>query len=117
MNFNIHQKVIFAARSGNLELVKERVSEGGDVNYQDPMHGSALVTAIHNYDDTLVEWLIANGADVNLVNEHGIGPLEVALHSNSKPSIVKQLTWSGAKLNKKSRQYYSQRLEACLING
>ncbi len=117
MSFNIHQKVIFAVRSGNLELVKERVSIGGDVNYQDPKHGSALVTAINNHDDVLIEWLIENGADVNLANEHEIGPLEVALHSNPEPSIVKQLAWAGARLNKKSRQYYSQRLEECLKNG
>jgi len=117
MSFNIHQKVIFAVRSGNLDLVKERVFTGGDVNYQDAVHGSALVIAINNNDEVLVKWLIDNGADVNLSNEHEVGPLEVALHSIPKPSIVKLLAWSGAKLNKKSRHYYSQRLEECLKNG
>ena len=42
MSFTINQKVIFAVRAKNLELLKERISDGGDINYQDPIHSSAL---------------------------------------------------------------------------
>ncbi len=116
MSFNIHQKVIFAVRSGNLELIKERVESGGDVNYQDDQHGSALVAAIHSGNERVLAWLIENGADVTATNERDIGFLEVALR-DPNPVIVRQLAWAGAKLNKKSREYYGQRLEECLKHG
>jgi len=116
MNITLHQKVIFAVRSNNIELVKERIAEGGDINYQDPKYGSALVTAINNGNEHTLKWLIENGVDVTATNEHGIGALEVALR-HPKPAIVKLLAWSGAKLNKKAREYYGQRLEDCLKIG
>ncbi len=116
MCFTIDQKVIFAARSGNIDLLKERVSFGGSVNLYDPNHGSALIAAICNEHKEIISWLIANGADVNFEHRHGIGPLEVALH-HPNPEIVKILAWSGAKLKKKSRSIYGERLEECLKNG
>ena len=116
MSITLDQKVIFAARSGNLELLKERIASGGSVNTFDPKHGSSLLAAISNGHKEIVSFLIANGADVNHEHHHGIGPLEVALrHPN--PEIVKLLSWSGAKLKKKTRKYYGQRLEACLKDG
>ena len=77
---------------------------------------------IEHFDDEekaaqeIISYLIENGADVNHEHHHGIGPLEVALrHPNHE--IVKLLAWSGAKLKRKSREYYGERLEECLKNG
>lgn len=83
------------------------MSLGADVNYQDKMYGSAPVTAINNGNEVLIEWLIDKGVNVNLVNEHDIGPLEIALRSNAKPGIVKLLVWAGAKLNRGQIQHRS----------
>ncbi len=116
MGINIHQKVIFAVRGGNLELVKERVSSGGDLNYQDSTHGSALVAAIKSGNEEILSWLVENGVDVNAENEYGKSPLEVALH-NPNSAIVRKLVWGGAKLEKKARPYYAERLTECLKNG
>ena len=115
MAFTINQKVIFAVRGRNLDLLKERISKGGDINYQDPEHGSALITAIKNEDETILQYLLENGVNVNTENSHGIVPLEVALHQ-SNDDIVKKLSWSGAKLNSRSRPHWKERLEACLKN-
>ncbi|MES9944924.1 MAG: ankyrin repeat domain-containing protein [Candidatus Thiodiazotropha sp.] len=116
MSITLDQKVIFAARSGNLELLKERIASGGSVNTYDPKHGSALIAAIGNGHKAIISYLIENGVDVNHEHHDGIGPLEVALR-NPNPEIVKLLAWSGAKLRKKTREYYGKRLEECLRNG
>lgn len=113
MAFTKDQLVIFAARSGNLALLRERVSAGGDVNYFDSDHGSALTAAIRAMNLPTVEWLIANGADVNAEYRDGIGPLEIALH-HPVPEIVDLLLQAGARLGRKARPYYAQRLTECL---
>jgi len=111
MTITLDQKVVFAARSGNLELLKERISAGGSIE-----DGAALLVAIRNKNKEIISFLIESGADLNFEHHHGIGPLEVALrHPN--PEIVKLLAWSGAKLKKKSREYYRERLEQCLKEG
>jgi ankyrin repeat protein len=115
MAFTINQKVIFAVRGKNLELLKERISEGGDVNHQDPEHGSPLVAAINNEDEAILQYLIENGANVNAENSHGIVPLETALH-HSSDEVVRKLSWLGAKLNSRARPHWKERLEACLKN-
>jgi len=113
MSFTIDQLVIFAARSGNLPLLQERVKAGGNINYIDSYHGSALsVTIIQGHLEVL-EWLIANGVDVNVEYHDGIGPLEIALRSPKTP-VVYRLACAGAKLRKKTRPYYRERLEKCL---
>ena len=38
--------VIFASRSGNYELLLERIEKGGNVNAFDNIHGSPLIAAI-----------------------------------------------------------------------
>ena len=113
MAFTKDQLVIFAARSGNLALLRERVSAGGDVNYFDSHHGSALMAAIRAVNLPTVEWLIANGADVNAEYRDGIGPLEIALY-HPVPEIVGLLLQAGARVRKKARPYYAQRLTKCL---
>ena len=81
------QLVIFAARSGNVAALRERVAA--------------------------VEWLLANGADVNAQYGDQIGPLEVALY-HPNPEVVGLLLRAGARLRKKVRPYYAARLKNCL---
>jgi ankyrin repeat protein len=113
MTFSLDQQVIFAVRARNLDLVKVRIEAGGDINYQDPKHGSALVSAINNEDEAILQFLIESGVNVNAENPHGIVPLEVALH-HANNSIVRKLSWSGAKLSSRSRPHWKERLGACL---
>ena len=113
MAFTLDQKIIFAVRARNLELVKERIKAGGDLNHQDSMYGSALVSAINNGDEVILQFLIDSGADVNAENPHGIVPLEIALH-HANSNIVRIFSWSGAKLNSRSRPHWKERLDECL---
>ncbi len=113
MSFTKDQLVIFAARTGNLPLLKERVEAGGDINGFDPTYGSALGEAIRQSNLEVVDWLLKNGVDLEVQQHDGVGPLEIALN-HPKPELVYKLVCAGAKLRKRSRPHYRQRLEECL---
>lgn len=112
--FSIHQLTIFAARSGNLELLKERIKAGGDINYIDQQFGSALSGAIRTSKLEIIDYLIKNGVNVNASYYDDIGPLEIALR-NPDIHVVYILLCAGARLRKKTRPYYKSRMEECLI--
>lgn len=113
MAFTKHQLVIFAARSGNVAALCERVRDGGDINHFDARHGAPLMAAIRHDRVAAVEWLLANGADVNAEYRDQIGPLEVALYQPN-PEVVGLLLRAGARLKNKARPYYVARLTKCL---
>jgi ankyrin repeat protein len=113
MGLTKHQLVIFAARPGNIALLRDRVAAGGDVNYFDPRYGAALIEAIRSARLPTIEWLLDNGADVNAEYHDQIGPLEVALR-HPEPDVVHLLLRAGARLRKRTRPYYAARLEECL---
>jgi hypothetical protein len=113
MTITIDQHVIFAARAGNLPLLKDRVEAGGNINHIDPQHGSALAEAIRGRHIEVLEWLIANGANVTIQYRDAFGPLELALvHPDSE--VVYQLVCAGAKLTRTARPNYRKRLEGYL---
>ena len=113
MAFTKHQLVIFAARSGNVAALRDRVRAGGDINHFDPKHGAPLMAAIRNDRVAAIEWLLANGADANAEYGDQVGPLEVALY-HPNPEVVNLLLRAGARLRKTARPYYSARLKNCL---
>jgi ankyrin repeat protein len=95
--FTIHQLLIFAARGGNLDLMRERIAAGADVSYVDVDHGSALFAAIAGHHLSAVEFLIANGADVRMADAHGQGPLEYSLR-HGDDNITAALLRASARL-------------------
>ncbi len=73
--------LLYAAREGNIEAVKQHLAAGTDVNAKDddgwtPLHGAA-----QGGHKEIAEILIANGADVNAKNEDGDTPLDWANQS------------------------------------
>ncbi len=115
MELTLDKLLIFAVRNGNLELVKERIEAGADVNYQDPQAGSALGAAIHNDDVSLAQYLLEAGADANLPNEHGTVPLELALH-HAGDNMVRKLAWFGGKITSRCRPHWRERLEPASVS-
>ena len=115
MSHNIHQEVIFAVRGKNLDLLMERVSAGGDINYQDEKYGSAIAEAINTGNEEILQYLIEQGANLNLESSNGIYPLEIALH-HASDDIVRKLSWSGAKISSRCRPHWKERLSLCLAN-
>lgn len=109
MTITINDLVVFAARSGNAALLRERIANGGNVNSD---NGAALRVATANGNFEIIEILIENGADVNPVVT-GFGPLEVALRCKQADAAYKLLC-AGAKLQRTTRPYYRERLESVL---
>ena len=94
-----------AAQSGHIELVKQHIAAGTDVNAKDKTGGTALISATLNGQKEIIELLIANKADLNIGLEKGKW---TALHFASTPmstkgfsdlEILEVLLKSGAAVN------------------
>ena len=84
--------LIYSARLGDLEAVKECLTEGeAPVDSLDKETGNtALHMASANGFEEIASHLISQGADINLVNKNGNTPLHWAC-VNGKLSVVKLL--------------------------
>jgi ankyrin repeat protein len=95
-----------AARTGNIEAVKQHLAAGADVDvkgdFGTPLH-YAMMYGRRDVDALLevVELLIAGGADVNAKNDGGWTPLHGATSQGHK-EVVELLIDKGADVNAKS---------------
>ena len=60
---------MYAARTGDLEGMKECIAEGVPLNYQDSLGNTALHMACANRFEAIVVFLLDQRADVNIQNE------------------------------------------------
>jgi len=107
--FTLNELLIFAARSGNLQLMRERLTAGAEVSYYDERRGSALFAAIASHQLSAVELLLSHGAKVRMTDAHGDGPLEYALY-HQDDCITAVLLASGARLQSHSRPHFRAQL-------
>jgi len=68
-----------AARNGNIEVVKQHLAEGVDMNAKDRHGDTLLYNAVEHGHKEIVVRLITNGADVNAKDEDGEKPLDWAI--------------------------------------
>lgn len=84
---DIHTAVV----SGNMEVVKQHIAAGSDLNAKDPFGGSSpLISAAVFGKTDMAKVLLDAGVDVNFQNNEG----STALHSAAffcRPEIVKML--------------------------
>lgn len=71
--------MMFAAREGDLDMVRLLVSAGADVNIISFEYGSPLVVAAENHHEKVALYLLEQGADPNVVDRWGIAPIHYAL--------------------------------------
>ncbi len=71
-----------AAMMGMIELVKQHIASGTDVNSKDDSGSTPLHRAALNGRKETVELLIANGAEVNAKDNLGWTPLDFAIIRN-----------------------------------
>ena len=78
--------LLFAARDGNMEAVQALVEAGADI---DQVAGgdaaSPMVIALANGHYTIGKYLLDRGADPNLVNVDGLGPLYATVNMRYAP--------------------------------
>ena len=91
LDISIHM----AAEDGNIEVVKQHIAAGTDVNAKEE-DGTPLHYAAWNGHKEIVELLIAAGADVNAKNNIGHTPLDSAIEYN-QPQIADLLRKHGGK--------------------
>ena len=97
LNISIHD----AARTGNIEAVKQHLTAGTDVNAMDKHGGTPLLWAISSVSHKeIAELLISKGADVNAKDKMSMTPLHYAAAYGQK-EIAELLIENGADLNAK----------------
>jgi len=72
-----------AAYKGNIEVVKQHLAAGTDVNMKDNRGMTPLHWAVERGRKETAELLIAEGADVNAKYKDGETPLDVATYPNN----------------------------------
>ena len=103
-NLPIH----YASRKGNIEVVRQQIAAGTDVNVKNNFGSTPLHVAASNGHKEIVELLIIAGADVNGKMNNGITPLGSAsfIHERTpdskktKNDIITLLRKHGAKTAK-----------------
>ena len=88
-----------AANIGNVELVKQLLSAGVDIDLKNKAGGTPLHAASVNGRIEVVKLLISKRANVNAQNRRGVTPLSFAI-GRKHPEIAKLLRENGAKTAK-----------------
>lgn len=113
--------MIKEATSGNISAVRDLISKGANVNFvirvrPSPFEGTALIHAVYNGDIKLVQFLLDNGADVNIADDkYGATALMYAV-GGGHIEIVKLLIEKKADVNLKDKEGYTA-LYAAKVKG
>jgi len=84
-------------REGSIEIVKEFVVGGGDVNILDEEGESALHIAVETSQPEMVRCLLSHEANIN-VQDDGYTPLHLAVHCSER-AIISILIEEGADIS------------------
>lgn len=97
-HYFLEDALISSIRNGEYDQVKEYVRYGADVNYFGPTgHTPLCIAVIYNYLQ-IVDFLIRNGADVNLPSgNEGYSPLMYSIFVDD--IMINLLCYHGANLN------------------
>src|SRR6476659_7677254 len=80
---NTGEKLLDAVRSDDQAAVARLIRDGADVNTREPDGACALSWAVVRGNIPVAESLLKAGANPNLTNELGVGPLSLALEKGS----------------------------------
>ena len=78
-----------AAGNGNIEVVKQHLAAGANVNPKFVNGVTPLHRVASNGHKEIVELLIANGADVNAKSENGGAPLDITISAEIRAILRK----------------------------
>jgi uncharacterized protein len=92
------KQFIKASENGNLEIVKELIDKGVDLNVRNKKGKTPLILAAWNGYIEISKLLIENNADLNVQDENGVTALILAAREGYT-EISKSLIDNGANLN------------------
>ncbi|MDR0291973.1 MAG: ankyrin repeat domain-containing protein, partial [Elusimicrobium sp.] len=73
-----------AVRYDNIDAAQLLYSMGADINMPNPNTGETpIMTAVRSNNDTMIEFLIAGGANLNAVSNYGVTPLLLAVENKN----------------------------------
>ena len=80
----IHQ----AAKDGKIEVIKELLKKGINIDSQAQDKSTALHYAVSFKQEDVVRYLVENGASVNCANARGLTPLHIAANLGNEIILV-----------------------------
>jgi ankyrin repeat protein len=103
-----------AARTGNLNVVKNLVGNGANIHVKSPQGITPLYAAAINGNNDIVEFLIVQGADIDVRLTDGETPLMAAVW-NGQVETVALLIHKGADVHAKKFTHYKPSGESSLV--
>ena len=103
----LNKKLFEAVEKGDVNMVKQLIQEGADVNANYFRHGHlyerthALLVAVDNEDIEMIKTLIEMGADINGTDHYGNTPLILSVQEGNM-ELIEYLVEHGADLDKKN---------------
>ena len=77
-NLGYYNTLIWASKNGDIEMVKEEIALGENINIQDEDGFTALIYAYYNGNMEVVVELIKYGANINIKDKYGKTALDYA---------------------------------------
>jgi len=111
----LDQRLIRAAKDNDVELVRELIAAGGDVNAKDSLEDSAFLYAGAEGFNEILELTIENGADVESLNRYG-GTALIPASEHGHIQTVKILIDAGVPLDHVNDPGWTALQEAVLLN-
>ena len=111
----LDQRLIRAAKDNDVELVRELVAAGGNVNAKDSLEDSAFLYSGAEGFNEILELTIENGADVKSLNRYG-GTALIPASEHGHIQTVKILIDAGVPLDHVNDPGWTALQEAVLLN-
>jgi len=111
----LDQRLISAAKDNDVELVRELIAAGGNVNAKDSLEDSAFLYAGAEGFNEILELTLENGADVKSLNRYG-GTALIPASEHGHIQTVKILIDAGVPLDHVNDPGWTALQEAVLLN-
>lgn len=111
----VDQRLIRAAKNNDVELVRELITAGGNVNAKDSMEDSAFLYAGPEGFNEILALTLENGADVESLNRYG-GTALIPASEHGHVETVKMLIKAGVPLDHVNNPGWTPLQEAVLLN-
>ncbi|MEF9875182.1 MAG: ankyrin repeat domain-containing protein [Glutamicibacter sp.] len=110
----LDQRLIRAAKDDDVELVRELIAAGGDVNAKDDLEDSTFLYAGAEGFNEVLELALENGADVESLNRYG-GTALIPASEHGYVETVKMLIEAGVPLDHVNNPGWTALQEAVLL--